>query len=217
MNPIYLYNDKQEGNIGINSKDLKKDILRICNEHRKNNRARIFAFVLTDFHTTEANHFVLNSEFWNTLHTLSGHFLTIFHLDFKSEEVNKLFRTGQTEFVKEQYDNFFKSLNNIFDTDEFDKIKCPAILFFQTEQAEILDFFCQELDSNNLQNNMYDLKDYIKSAVESVSKLPEENLNNSSEIYQLLKLSVESKKTKKVWTSRIMKAVRFYDLLKSLL
>jgi len=212
--PIYLFNNRQNGNIGIDASDFKEQFLKICNEHRQTNRARVFAFILTDFHTTEANHFVLNSEFWNNLHTLSGHFLTIFHLDFKSDDVNGLFRAGQTEYVREQYNNFFSTLNEIFETEEFSKIKMPSILFFQTKQAEILDFFCQELDSKNLQQNMDDLKDYIKCAVESVANVTEENLNNSNEIYQLLKSSVASTKSKKVWTTRIKKAVRLYELLK---
>lgn len=214
MMPIYLFNNRKNGNIGINASDFKKEFLDICNEHRQSNRARIFAFILTDFHTTEANHFVLNSDFWNNLHTLSGHFLTIFHLDFKSNDVNRLFRTGQTEYVREQYNNLFSALNEIFETDEFSKIKMPSILFFQTDQAEILDFFCQELDSENLQQNMDDLKNYIKCAVKSVTGVTEENLNNSNEIYQLLKLSIESAKSKKMWSTRIKKAVRIYELLK---
>lgn len=212
--PIYLFNNKENGNIGIDAINFKKEFLKICNEHKKTNRARIFAFILTDFHTTEANHFVLNSEFWNTLHTISGHFLTIFHFDFKSEEVNSLFRKGQTEFVREQYINFFTNLNEIFDTTEFSKIKMPSILFFQTDKDVILDFFCQELDSNNLQQNMDDLKDYIRSAVEAVIDVKDEYLKNSNEIYQLLKSNVESTKSKKVWSTRIKKAIRLYELIK---
>ncbi len=214
MMPIYLFNNKENGNIGIDAINFKKEFLKICNEHKKTNRARIFAFILTDFHTTEANHFVLNSEFWNTLHTISGHFLTIFHFDFKSEEVNSLFRKGQTEFVREQYINFFTNLNEIFDTTEFSKIKMPSILFFQTDKDVILDFFCQELDSNNLQQNMDDLKDYIRSAVEAVIDVKDEYLKNSNEIYQLLKSNVESTKSKKVWSTRIKKAIRLYELIK---
>ena len=214
MMPIYLFNNKENGNIGIDAINFKKEFLKICNEHKKTNRARIFAFILTDFHTTEANHFVLNSEFWNTLHTISGHFLTIFHFDFKSEEVNSLFRKGQTEFVREQYINFFTNLNEIFDTTEFSKIKMPSILFFQTDKDVILDFFCQELDSNNLQQNMDDLKDYIRSAVEAVIDVKDEYLKNSNEIYQLLKRNVESTKSKKVWSTRIKKAIRLYELIK---
>ena len=51
MNPIYLLDNKEEGNIGINANEFSDRLLKICEEHRKTNQARIFAFALTDFHT----------------------------------------------------------------------------------------------------------------------------------------------------------------------
>lgn len=214
MNPIYLFNDRQKGTIGIDAREFEEKFVQICIDHRETNRARVFAFILTDFHTMEANHFVLNDEFWNKLHTTSGDFLTVFHFDYKSKEVNRLFRTGKSDFVREQFDNFFDSLSKVFDTDEFHHIKMPAILFFQTNKAEILDFFCVELESKRLQENMNDLKDYIESAVDSVKKVTKENLENSNEIYNLLKSNIDSTKFKKIWTARIKKVVQLYKLIK---
>jgi hypothetical protein len=214
MYPIYLFNNKQKGNIGINASEFEKRFKEICEEHRDHSKAGIFAFILTDFQTMEANHFVLNNEFWNDLHTTSGHYLTIFHLDYKSNEVNKLFRKGKTEFVKQHFVSFFAALSKIFETAKFNNIKLPSMLFFQTNSDQILDFFCVELEAKNLQENMNDLKDYIETAMNAVSGVITDNLKNSKEIFDLVKRNVESTKSKKVWTARIKKAIRLYELIK---
>lgn len=214
MHPIFLFNDKKQGNIGINAEDFENEFMNICREHRLKNKARVFAFILTDFHTMEVNDFLLNNLFWNELHVMSGHYLTVFHFDFKSNEVNKLFRKGQADFVREQYEKFFSSLAKTFDTEEFNNINMPAILFFQTERADIIDFFCVELDSKKLQQNMDDMKDYITDAVASVKDVTSDNLRNSREIYKLLKTSVQGTETLKVWTAGLRKVVKLYEIFR---
>ena len=156
MFPVYLFNDREKGNIGINTQEFQRRFRNICERHRIEKRARVFAFILTDFNTMEANHFILNEQYWNKMHTLSGDYITVFHLDFNSSDVNQLFRTGRTKLVQEHYSKFFSGLSKLFGVDNILDFKMPAVLFFQTEKAEILDFFCVELKSNELQKNMND-------------------------------------------------------------
>ncbi|MDP4183637.1 MAG: hypothetical protein Q8862_00565 [Bacteroidota bacterium] len=215
MYPVYLFDNKEEDNIGINVKEFNDKFLEICQENRDSNRARAFAFILTDFHSTEANHFIMNKEFWIELHTLSDHFLTVFHLDFTSTELHKLFRENKTEYVKSQYNSIFQSLSEVFKADGVYKNKMPSILFFQTDEAKIIDFFFVELNAHDLQQNMKNLKDYIKSAVESVKEVTDENLNNSKEIFQLLKSSVNGTKRKNNCKYIIKKIIQLYRLIKN--
>ena len=77
-----------------------------------------------------------------------------------------------------------------------------------------MDFFCLELEAKNLQQSMDDIKSYIANAVESVSNVDSNNLENSNEIYYLLKSSVEARKTRKLLLSVIKKVVFFRELLK---
>jgi hypothetical protein len=214
MHPIYLFNDKRKGNIGINADEFETRFISICEKHRLSSRARIFAFILTDFHTMDANHLLLDDNFWNKLHVKSGHFLTIFHFDYSSNEVNKLFREGKTGLVRKQFDKFFDKLSRVFETDQFVNISMPAILFFQTHSAEILDFFCIELNDSDLKKNMDDLNEYIDSAVDSIKDVTNDNLQNSNEIYQLLKTSIDSTKFRRIWTHRLKRAIRLYELIK---
>lgn len=157
MYPIYLFNNKEKGFIGIDVEQFEEEFYNICEDHRKNNKARAFAFILSDFHSMQATQIIMDNELWNNLHTKSGEFLTIFHLNYKSEEVNALFREGETDFVRQRFDSFFKKLTNIFEDTEINKINMPAILFFQTHAAEIIDYFIIELNQKGLNKDISEL------------------------------------------------------------
>lgn len=206
MKPIVLDSEQE-----FNAEEFESYLLGICNLHKKEKRALAFAFIVYAFENYTIKGILEKKDYWVALDKISGKYLTIFYIDSQ----NSYFERRQKEIYEDEKRNRNQDSNRnsiglihsiVLDSTPLDltismlkdkfgvegNIDHPFILFFQSDGASIIDHFVVALKQDELQNAFLELKRQITNAIESVSKVTQENLNNHQEIFNLIKGGVES-------------------------
>ncbi len=217
--------------IYINSEDrgssyfqFEEDFLKICNAHREEDRALMFAFILYDFKNPQISKILNDPDYWLSLHSISGDYLTVFSLHYNPEDTKKriqeMMRTkmrGETSkgmFQIEALENPSKDTNKLIRKyfGENIKIEYPSVLFFQVDNEKVIDYRFIKLDENRLEDSFSELKNYIKVAVESLNAVMRENKNNYPELFNLVDKSIVGKRQKIQIQKGIKKVTRITEL-----
>ena len=206
MYTIY-HNSNAEGH---NFQSFKDEMIQICNQHRKENRALAFAFILYNFENPQLWKVLNDREYWLSLNDISGEYITVFSLNYI--EPKKLRKHQQDEFRGLEYlTNISTDLNpsegakeliqKYFGTEI--KVKYPAVLFFQVDNNSVIDSLLVELKEEMIEPAFLELKEYLKSSVEALKQITPENRGNIKEIFDCLESNVKStqsvKKIKRVF------------------
>ena len=138
--------------VTINSENRKSsyeqfesEFLKICDEHRENDRALVFAFILYDFENEHIGKVLEDPHYWLSLNSISGNYLTVFSLHYKAADMKEKFM----EMIKQRMDQDVHKEFNMIPTDQNPsletnqfiqkyfgkdfKIKYPSVLFFQVK------------------------------------------------------------------------------------
>lgn len=208
MHPIIYPN-----NVNSDSKGLRDYILNICNTHKVEKRALAFAFIIADLHNPHINKILRDDDYINSLHIISGKTLTVFFMmdnyvkstiteTTKSDKM--LFEFG-VEPINAPPSIMPKDLAKILIDDEL--LVTPAILFFQVDDFIVKDFYITQLTENKIEDGFLEIKNLIQKAVNCLNEVKEENCENSTEIFNLIKIEMESsafwKKTKQTYAKFI--------------
>lgn len=198
----------------INSEDkgssyyqFEEDFLKICNAHRKEDRALMFAFILYDFENHQISKILNDPDYWLSLNSISGKYLTVFSLHYKPEDMKKRIQEMmqakmRSETSKEMFQiptlqNPSKDINKLIRKyfGEDIVIKYPSVLFFQVDKEKVINHRIVQLDETNLENAFIELKKYIKVAAQSLDKVLIEYKNNFTELFNLVDSSVSGTRT----------------------
>ncbi|WP_375418191.1 hypothetical protein, partial [uncultured Hymenobacter sp.] len=138
--------------------------------------------------------------YWLSLDATSGEYLTVFSFHYKP----KLRYRGKGH-ANTSGDYETKYLTNIssFNSPDYEsndivkkyfgqeiEVKYPAILFFQVQNNQVIDYTMIELEENMIEQSFLELQQYISAAVNVLKNIDEENRNNSKEIFHLVNLRV---------------------------
>ncbi|MCZ8023683.1 MAG: hypothetical protein O9294_18135 [Cytophagales bacterium] len=197
MVPINTIKDGQV--VDINTGELYDNIVSICNEHKRTNRALAFAFLLYNCKNPQINKILEDRHYFQSLHETSGKYLTIFYISQRetyfgqdlSEHNGKEIRGLHGLKTGEQ---LIPHLKPYFELDE--KIELPAVLFFQEHNGMMVDYFLLTLDEKKFEDSFWELQTYIESAVERLERIKKENYGNSKEIFNQLKSGVTGQRTR---------------------
>lgn len=188
----------------IQEKQFTGGITELCEQHKNDNRALAFAFLIYDFENPQIIKILDDRDYWNALHHISGNLLSIYYIHSKEQifaedleesspiEQRGLFKGTTDEkyqFVVPILKRYFKLENNV---------KLPSVLFFQTNGGMVTDYFLVELKEEAVEKSFLELKSYIKAAVERLALIKEENYNNSEGIFENLKQGVGFERNKKI-------------------
>jgi hypothetical protein len=214
MVPIALKADKQ-----FDEEEFKEHLLKLCNHHKKQKRALAFAFIVYDFDDQAINQILKHKDYWSNLDKISGKFLSVFYINSRdsyykmrqkqiyneeiqaainSRESNICFRIRNTHFLipltpkPTPLDNAIGFIKKEFKLD--DNLKHPFVLFFQTDGEDISDFFIVTLKQEKLEEAFFELRDHIKNAVDSLSEVKPEYIDNYQEIFDLIRSGVKDAK-----------------------
>ena len=84
---------------------------------------------------------------------------------------------------------------------------------FKVENNLITDYTFAQLRENKIEEGFVEMKEIIKTAINSLSNVLEENTSNSNELFELLKQSVKSSEFWKNAQSKFDNLVKIKDFL----
>lgn len=88
-------------------------------------------------------------------------------------------------------------------------LKHPFVLLFQTDGEDTSDFFVVALKQDKLEEAFLELRDHIKNAVDSLSKVKPEYFKNHQEIFDLIKDGVGNGKFYDFVRKKITSKIRY--------
>lgn len=97
----------------------------------------------------------------------------------------KKLEKGIVERSLKDHERSIKYLKDQFSIQQ--EINTPFIIFFQTNEDEIIDFFIVKLKMEKIEESFIELKKHIQNAVNSIKNVTDENIDNSKEIFSLVK------------------------------
>jgi hypothetical protein len=210
-----IYPNLEDGH----SESLEDYILQICHQHKTENRAMAFAFIVSDLDDPQIIKLLRDKDYLQTLHKISGRYLTVFYLnnDYVDETINKAGKSDiiRFEFGIERVDapgNYSPKylVQNLLNREN---LPSPSILFFQVINNIITDHTFAQIREDRIEDAFIEMKQIIKTAIESLSTVKDENRENSSELFNLLKLIIESSEYWKNARNNFDKLIKIKDFL----
>ena len=222
MKPIVFKIDGNEAN-PLETEGFLKDIVQTSIEHKKQKRALAFAFLVYNFESPHVAKILEDKYYWNSLHRIAGHYLSIYyiHSDFDYLNDKKVyFSRGD---VGKAYNHFYgyktqggpsdialPVLKQFFNIDE--RIKLPALIFFQIDDQNISDTIFIELKEQQIEASFLELKEILIKSVNKLKLIKEENYQNSNAIFRELKTGLINLKHKKIFR-KFKRKISFSTLL----
>lgn len=214
MHPI-IYPNNQPGG----PREISAYILNVCKQHKEEGRALAFAFIITDLTDPHVNKILRDNDYLNALHNISGKFLTVFFLNdsYVDQTLNQAKESNviRLELGIEKIDAppyiMPKQLAQVLLNQEI--LSSPSILFFQVENDVVTDYFITNLRENKIENGFNEIKNIIKTAVDSFKQVTPENESNSKELFTLLRQSIDASEFWKNAKRTYEKVIKFKDFI----
>jgi hypothetical protein len=205
MYPVYLNSSDEQ----YSFETFSKHFIEICNQHQKDEKALVFAFILYDLQDAHITKILNDKAYWTSLHNTSGHYLTVFTLNCLETED----KSSMTEYITaiNDYRNPSESADKLLKEYFGDKVKVkyPSVLFFQVNEHEIMDFTLVELDEQKIEESFIELKNYIKKVVQELKFIKPENRGNLKEIFNNTESILKSEKWRRINIKRFKALVPF--------
>lgn len=152
---ITIHEQGKGKGIGHSLDSFYTRFIQICEESKKNNIRKIFAFLLYDYNDTNIKKLLKDKGAFVRLDRLTGKNLDVFYLDHSDK-------------------NVFKSFNEIFliPFDIQEKIKFPVIIFFDVFSSEVENINFVEFDQSN-----------FTTVFNDIYKIFEEKTSSEAEFY----------------------------------
>ena len=178
---------------GGNSKSLENYILEICNQHKEENRALAFAFIISDLDDPQITKILRDNDYLQALHKISGNFLTIFYLN--DNYVNKTIQKAEVsnimyiEFGVQRIDapNNYSPKYLAKNLLNKENLHSPSILFFQVKDNNIIDYTFAQIRKEKIEEAFNEIKGIIKTAIDSLKDVKSENILIKQKIYDMVR------------------------------
>lgn len=214
---MYQIKNSQGQFDGIES--LEKHILEVSQKHKDDKRAFAFALIVCDFNNPHIYKILNDTGYYNALDYVSGKTITVFYVnsDYLSHQSQKAKESNSVlmEFGIQKVNGpanlspkfLAESLINI------EYLPSPSILFFNISNYVISDFTIAQLRENEIEKGFNELIKVIQIAVDSLEQVQEEYRANETEIFNLLKQSIDGSEFWKNAKSGFSKAMKVKDFL----
>lgn len=212
MQPVFLNSNNEQHNF----QSFSQRFIEICNDHIREKRALVFAFVLYDIENAQIRSVLNNSFYWDSLHHISGKYLTVFTLNYKPvRRVRAISRiTTDTPLIQyitqvNDYHNPSQTANRLIEQyfGEGINIKYPSVIFFQVNLENIIDYTIVELNEIEIEKSFHELQNYIAKVVKEMKYITEENKGNLQQIFNNTESIVKSEEWKNIAVRRIQKII----------
>ncbi len=220
MYPVYLNSRNKDFDFDT----FFDNFISICQEEREAGRALVFAFILYDFENPQIAKVLKDNEYWLSLNAISGKYLTVYSIHYKSNITSSSY-TNEDEIDNEL--PIFSYLTSINDNQNpsissnklIEKyfgadvnLKYPAVLFFQTDSKNLIDYTLIELDEQEIEKAFLELKVYIKTAVESLKLIQDDYKGNLHEIFENVSKTANGVRAKIIACRTLKKFTSVFEL-----
>lgn len=187
---------------GSSYEQFEKEFLNICNQHRNDKNALVFAFLLYDFENYQIAKILDDPHYWISLNAISGNYLTVFSLHYKAEDIKQkimeMMQNRMNRSAEKGFGMIPTDVNPSLETNRLIKkyfgdeiiVKYPSVLFFQVQNSNVSDYRLIQLDQREIEAAFLELKKYIEVAAKALHEVNRENKHNVKEIFSLVDQSV---------------------------
>ncbi|MEX2409814.1 MAG: hypothetical protein WD607_00340 [Candidatus Paceibacterota bacterium] len=218
-----VFKIKSDGSDPLDTENFLNDIVQTSIEHKKQNRALAFAFLIYDFESPHVAKILEDKNYWNSLHRIAGTYLSIYYIHSEADSLNEKKVYFQSENVGKPFNYLYgykkeggpsdiaiPVLRQFFNIEE--RIKLPALIFFQIEGQNISDAIFIELEEQKIEASFLELKETLIEIVNRLKDIEKENYQNSEEIFRELRTGVEQLQHKKTFR-KFKRKIPFSELL----
>jgi len=214
-----MYEIKNSQGTGDAIDGLLNSILEISQSHKNEKRAFAFALFVYDFHDPHIDKILNDENYYNALDYLSGSTMTVFYInsEYLSHQSQKAMESNRVrmEFGVQKVDGPVNVSPKFIAEKLINKetLPSPSVLFFNVSNNVISDFTIAQLRENEIEKGFIELLSLIEEAVNSLKSVKEGYRDNETEIFNLLKSSIESSEFWKNTRSGFQKLVKIKDFL----
>ena len=163
---------------------FSKHFLEICEQHRLEERALAFAFLLYRLEDAEAIKALRDEDYWNALDEMAGRFISVF-VFYSPMEAPKSYDDPWMRKTAIKAAAAGELLKQHFSIDH--SLRLPCMLFFQVKNMKVIDSFIVPLSQNDVYATFVELRSIFDASRRAVEKVTPQNKNNAQEIFNLMR------------------------------
>ena len=222
---------KNSSGQGINYNEFKTNFIEICNNHKDDDIALVFAIIIYNESNPEISKILKDTDYWNSLDKLSGKYLTVFSIKKKSRRrlkgrtgfsINRRLDLGSQILRPSSYGIPINTFSNLEDTNKDllselfgvnGEFPTPSILFFQIKDNMVLKSFFISLIEDKIEESYLEIKRYLTRAVDTLKPIKDENKGNSKELFDLIETDLLQSSRYYNIGKKISQIIQLSDLL----
>jgi len=186
MHPVFEHD--REHPTGCSFAEFQVRFTDICQEHRDHKRAMLFAFILHDMRHPYQSKVLHDKYYWAALDQISGNRLTVFSfIPHRRPPMRRAPKTTVIQFMTSidlsPGDDPYTAFNETFNLHNVGPL--PGMVFFQVHNSEVIDSIFVPLIANGEEAAFNEIEQVIKTVLQSISGVLDENYKNSREIFNL--------------------------------
>lgn len=182
-----------------------ENLIDICNSHRAENRALVFAIIVYNFHDAHLIKVLRDDDYWRSLHELSGKYISIFSLN--NDETNGQPHVNPSEAFESIIQEYF---------DYELKLSFPGIIFFQVNETNIIDSVFIKLDESEIELSFIELQRYVAKVVNDLKLIERQNYGNIQQIFNNTEGTVEAERFKRISAKKVQQFLPLIRIISSI-
>lgn len=183
MFPIHtlVHRKDWEGRGGMS---FVREVMAVCEDHRNQGRALLFAFLLFGSRDPEVMKVINDRDYWRALDHEAGEYLTVFVMTSPLSDPRSP-RQRWNEFEQGAAVRALEVLKNHFRAPE--EVQLPCLTLFQVKDGEVIDGFAARIVGESSDATYRCIKGHFTLVRDALLDLREENKKQDQEIFSLVR------------------------------
>jgi hypothetical protein len=177
---IAIAEQTQQGVTSYTPSMFETRFVEICEEHRAQGRALLFAFLVYDFKHPQIVKVLRDRDYWDSFDYISGSLISVFafhapRAKFDSEVNREL--PSQSAGVTATVHKYFGVQG---------PIPMPSLLFFQVAEGHVIGSVFAKLKESTIEDACNEIRKILTDVTDVLGKVTPENYGNAQEILNLV-------------------------------
>jgi len=201
------------GGRGYTVHDFRQRFQDICQEHLREARALVFAFVLYDAEHPEIRKVLSDHDYWNALDALSGDVLSVFCFHVRGSQSKPSNERGIHSVDAPSGDDQRQILTTYF---KLNNPALPSVLFFQPREDGSFDHYLVTLKEETTEKAFIEIRTLLRLAIRSLSEVQPENRSNHTELFNLVRGRIAAAQQQTKFIKGVKRFISIKEFLSSL-